>query len=583
MKIGLGLSLTMKGFGSGVADTSPLKVIVTGQSNAEFMFSTTASPPAASAGTFFWDGASLTTVPLANGARELANALKAAFPLRDIHLAEAATAGQASGYFISGQAGWTDFVSRHTGLGGVDLVIVQQGEGDGANGTVGVTPIGATKGLWKSNWTTISNQISALAGRTIPVLFIGLSTFGGTQAANSDAQWSAVQAGIKELSDEYAHMYYSHSMYDATLIDTYHYDGASYGRSGKRAASLGATVLGGSGGLAAWFITNMSVVSATQTDVTVAHALGTDFTPTTGITGFSISNNNGATWESPSAAVRQSSTVVRLTHSDLGLVVDRQLRYLYGTAPVITGLVIDNSTAATPLTMSAGSDVSVAGSGGYPVPTWRGAYSFTTTGVATVTAANVSLGPNTAAADTVVFVSLTNATPASITSATLTPRGGSAITGTVMVQRTTDDLAGIIRFIVPASTTGLGMCALSIVLSGSVFNATAFNVWTVPQARMSSTTPVDTDAVSTAAVTSQTLQMSSTVNGFTIAVAVSDVSGTFTWTGDDTMVERFDQAVGAQFHTVADSSNTIAGTDDNAVTVTSTASGRITLVAATFR
>jgi hypothetical protein len=152
-----------------------------------------------------------------------------------------------------------------------------------------------------------------------------------------------------------------------------------------------------------------------------------------------------------------------------------------------------------------------------------------------------------------------------------------------MVQRTTDDLAGIIRFIVPAATTGLGMCALSITLSASVFNATAFNVWTVPQARMSSTTPVDTDAISTAAVTAQTLQMSSTANGFTIAVAVSDVSGTFTWTGDDTMVERFDQSVGAQFHTVADSSNTIAGTNDNAVTVTSTASGRITLIAATFR
>jgi hypothetical protein len=547
------------------------------------MFSTTASPPAASAGTFFWNGTTLTTVPLANGARELANALKAAFPLRDIHLAEAATAGQASGYFISGQAGWTDFVSRHTGLGGVDMVIVQQGEGDSANGTVGNTPLGATKGLWKANWTTVSNQIAALAGETIPMLFIGLSTFGGTQGANSDAQWSAVQAGIKELADEYAHMHYSHSMLDATLIDTYHYDGASYGRSGKRAASLGSTVLGGAGGLAAWFITGVSIVSATQTDVTVAHALGSDFTPTTGITGFSISGTNGAAWESPSAAVRQSATVIRLTHSDLGTVLDRQLRYLYGTAPVITGLVIDNSAAATPLTMSAGSDVSAAGSGGYPVPTWRGAFSFTTTGVATVTAANISLGPNTAAADTVVFVSLTNATPTSVSSATLTPRGGSAITGTVMVQRTTDDLAGIIRFIVPASTTGLGMCALSVTLSASVFNATAFNVWTVPQARMSSTTPVDTDAISTAAVTAQTLQMSSTVNGFTIAVAVSDVSGTFTWTGDDTMVERFDQSVGSQFHTVADSSNTIAGTNDNAVTVTSTASGRITLVAATFR
>lgn len=333
--------------GGGAPTNTPLRVLVTGQSNAEGMFSAFSSPPAALAGTFFWDGAALTTVPATNGVRELANGLRT-LTGREIRIAEAATSGAASNFFVPGQGGFDDISAKIIGLGGVDLVFVRHGEGD-ADGAPAQTPAG-----WKNNWTAVFNAIEAQAAKNVPMIFGSLATYGGNQATISNAEWAGIQQAIVELCNEHSRIHYSHSIMDATRIDVFHYDGVSYGKAGARFARSGAVVLGAASGHPAWFISRIDKANTTTTTVTVQHGLGTDFTPATGITGFEVSADN-TTWIS-ATGVRTNATTITLTHSAIGAAStdDRFVRYQFGTAPDITGAVFDNSALAVPLNLSAG-------------------------------------------------------------------------------------------------------------------------------------------------------------------------------------------------------------------------------------
>jgi hypothetical protein len=93
-------------------------------------------------------------------------------------------------------------------------------------------------------------------------------------------------------------------------------------------------------------ITGFTKVDATHVDVTIAHRGGTDFTPTSGITGFQIFDD--ATEETITSAVRQNATTIRLTVSG-SLDGTVSLRYMFHNNPTFSGQVADNTAMSLPL------------------------------------------------------------------------------------------------------------------------------------------------------------------------------------------------------------------------------------------
>lgn len=134
--------------------------------------------------------------------------------------------------------------------------------------------------------------------------------------------------------------------------DNVHTTATGFTTLGKRCAQAVLAALG----LVTYYrgpqIASVDQISTTVLDVNLTHnAVGTDFTPTTAITGFrALVSGTPATI---STAVQQSATKVRLTLSAPAAsapVVD----YLYGATPTITGVVLDNSTLTLPLEYNSG-------------------------------------------------------------------------------------------------------------------------------------------------------------------------------------------------------------------------------------
>jgi hypothetical protein len=311
-------------------------------------------PPEAEPATRFFQDPDWDTVPAANGPRELLNFL-----------------AQETGYawgLVSG------------GVGGNAIAFYQQGAGNGAFETLAAKLLAsgndAAYMLWhqgEGNGNSVTGYTEALqdihadfctaVGRTqaqMPLILSSLATWPVLTA--SDAGWKNVQAILWQTAEDDANIYYSHSNMDAEISDAGgHWTAISYGRSARRYAQAVAKLLGTESAFAAWFIAGATIIDATHTDVAVTHSMGTDFTPTSGITGFEISNDGGSNWEAPSAAVRQDATTIRLTHTSMATSGDRLIRYQYGQTPDVSGCVKDNSALASPLNHSAHQTITATG------------------------------------------------------------------------------------------------------------------------------------------------------------------------------------------------------------------------------
>ncbi|MGV3490510.1 MAG: hypothetical protein ACO1OG_04230 [Devosia sp.] len=361
-------------FDTGVGDVGTTEfsvgVIVTaiGQSNMNGMFATASSPPAAATGTYYFDygtedeggphfnGAGWTPgVPAANGVRELLNALRASLGI-PVGITKNAINGAGSGYFIPGAGAFENVIApiaEH--VGDSEVAIIGHGEGDAA---------GAGTDAWKGqgfydNYVNIHAGVAALFGRSLaqfPMIFRSLATFGASDNGNTDGSWVAVDAAIRQLDNDFSSVHYSHSAKDAVRLDPYHYDAASFGKIGRRFARTIGWVLGAVPTNANFEITAVEAVSATTTRFTLAHAAGTDFTPPSGISGFSVSAD-GTSWITGTGA-RVDATHILMTHAALAYPLahpDNRLgRYQYGMLPDMSAPVFDNSALAVPLNHSSG-------------------------------------------------------------------------------------------------------------------------------------------------------------------------------------------------------------------------------------
>jgi hypothetical protein len=141
------------------------------------------------------------------------------------------------------------------------------------------------------------------------------------------------------------------------------------------------------------------------------------------------------------------------------------------------------------------------------------------------------------------------------------------------------------RLLVPSGTTGINAAELSVTYSGDPSTRSIFSMWTVPAADLSSQTPVDHDATFDASTTatSLTLDISTSLGGFYIAISYAQVSTSYTWSGDEgTLTERFDTFQAGATHSGADANNTAAATNTNTITATFGAGGLDELVAGSW-
>lgn len=315
-----------------------------GQSFMDYFFVNGQLPvPSASAGTGFFDGATFTTPPAVNGIRELLNGYlaKTGIPCAAFNAAVGATpiANLVQGDSVGNFNG---LLTKLTAIGGdAAYLIWWQGSAD-ANG-IPPTTVSAYVNYFK---TGLQAPILSATGRTssqLPFLISGLMK--ETSGGYTDTGWTQIQTSL-EVCGTLPGVYFSHNAQDLALADGLHQTGLSSGKCGARFAQTASWLNGNQSVGASWSATSAAIVDATHSTINVTLGLGTDFTPTSGITGWEVSGDDGVTWNA-CTAVRASASSVTLTHASLGNT--RLYRYLWGVNPDITGIMVDNSSLSLPI------------------------------------------------------------------------------------------------------------------------------------------------------------------------------------------------------------------------------------------
>lgn len=315
-----------------------------GQSNWSSIMSTASSPDAALPGCSVWNATSGQWVTPAgawgggNGARALMNSIVTGAG-KPVRLVSHYASGVDIGLLVKGQSTYTELLARVTASGlAPNYVVYHQGEGDAAG-------VGTPQATYLTSIGGLHGDIVGDLGLTkadCPFLVSSLGPCDGSVGTN--ATWSAQNATL--VACGLTHMHYSHSNADGATTDGLHFDAATAGRAGARYAHSILVLEGDETNAVPWFATVAARVSGTETDITLVHSMGTDFTPTSAISGFEVSDD-GSTWISATGA-RTGATTIRLTHANIST-VDRYVRHLYGHAPDISADAHDNGSLASPL------------------------------------------------------------------------------------------------------------------------------------------------------------------------------------------------------------------------------------------
>ena len=551
--------------------------------------SAAASPPAANAGTQFYDGASITTVPAANGIREFLNAVQAATGLTCLAL-NGSVPGSSTGGLVKGSSGYTNLMAQiNAVIQPSDQVFIlwDQGEGDAD----------ATPHPVENDYKATINQLHAdlvsdmsRTKATCPFIMSSLGTTsasdGSLGAGTTDGSWQTIKNAIYNCSLEQPFNHFSHTNLDLVRTDLYHYDGTSQGRQGKRFAQTVKTILGLASGEAHWQISTGAIVDATHTNINVVHNLGTDFTPTSGGNGWEVTGNNGATWIAATSA-RNSATQLQLTTGvSLTNTSARKVRYQSGMLPPdaagnnpTTAPILDNSALQVPLNYTTW-DISPTPLSVVPVPTWRYGVALTGSGQVQTTTA-LPLGPSIGAQK---FVIITLAGLALNAVATLTPRDiTGAASGTPVTTTLVKRQGGvqILQATLGSDANAAYSVDVSVDYGSNPFGGSIIQLYTVPFADMSSTTNTGVGGAS-AASTAATATVNVSSGGFIIQVAKIDVAYTTAavLTGTETFAKRTELGSGIPTYS-ADASNCSANASSSA-TGTFQNSGNIDLALAAW-
>lgn len=575
MPLSLGLSLSSVR-GGGAAAPNYLDFIWYGQSNSLNHIGQVNSPPAAASGTQLWDPATGAWItPTGNGIREFLNAMTAATgrPCRAVYGGQsgvniaALQKGAGTGYYET-------LMGRITASGAnPSFICFHHGEGD-AN-TASPTLAG-----YQGSMDLLHGSIAGDLGKTratLPMVISSLATVDATWT-QPDSSWQTIKNAQATANDNYANIHYSHSNMDATLLDSVHWDGASYGRSGKRYARTILALMGSISTRPKWFATAAERVSTTTTRITVAHAMGSDFTPTSGITGFELTGNNGVSWVSATGA-REDATHILLTHADLGT-TERKIRYHYGKAPNITAPVLDNSSLVNLLNFTM-TDLTAAGAAVLPTITYASSGTSTNSS-ATQVRTGVTVPGSSEALLAIIGHAVVSGVSHSSCSVTAQP-SGTVIAATLVVQSgSLTPSAAIFQAQLPSGTTSIDV---TVNLSANPFQNGRIHVATIPVSQLSSTTKVGSGSQRTASSLTSTTTLATAAGGVIFAVGADSsvtAGNTGAISGTKSYVTRNSALAAGGTHVVGDASN-VDDDAESSVTVTFGNASNTTVIAASWR
>jgi hypothetical protein len=333
-------------------------ILCIGQSNVAYMFDESSSPPVLNADIITFDDNGdqnyIWKEPTGNGIISLLNSLN------DITgIPVAAANASAGGSCLTKEAGdldgstnwywWNESTgqpgplyvtmqSRVTSFGGeFAFVFWNQGEQDGKFPAVTATEYkNAFVALWTQFWSDYGDK-------PIFISPIGRNTSG----TGSDASFEKTRTANYEMVRDYELCYLAETRYDYVLTDSWHFTPASYEANAPRISQSIAHYLeevsySGAGPK----ILGYTKIDSQNFYIHLLHDGGSDFTPTSGITGFIILDSG--TPETISAAVRYNANTIKLTISGTITGIPT-IRYMYGANPTITGIVKDNTALTLPV------------------------------------------------------------------------------------------------------------------------------------------------------------------------------------------------------------------------------------------
>ena len=232
-------------------------------------------------------------------------------------------------------------------VGGVELIIMHQGETDATNN--------ASEAQYRADFDTLIARYRQDLYSSIPLFYcqLGRSFTDTTVKHRTDTTMQRIRNAQHDLDNPANKVYLSALCIDAPVAtNDDHYTKPGHDTIGGRLGNAVKFYYGVQNGVPPYYrgpeITSASFADSNKKiiDVTIAHRGGNDFTPSTGITGFQVTND--ADTMTPSSAVRQSASTIRLALAK-AITGNSTVRYLGGKHPNITGAVHDNTPLQLPL------------------------------------------------------------------------------------------------------------------------------------------------------------------------------------------------------------------------------------------
>lgn len=220
--------------------------------------------------------------------------------------------------------------------GSVDVMVDIRGESDANNG-------GVAQAAYYAGLGTLYAQTRTDCGNAnLPIVLVML---GSVTSYWTDANGEAIKKAMVQKSLD-ANIYRVES-YDAPLhTDNLHRNTTGCERVARRWARAVASILGLATGYRSPRISAFEQISATVYDATIAHGIGTDFTPTTAIPGLRLTDSVTASVLTTTTIARQAADKIRVTLSTAPANMPR-VATAYGAN--VTANIADNSSLALPL------------------------------------------------------------------------------------------------------------------------------------------------------------------------------------------------------------------------------------------
>jgi len=236
-------------------------------------------------------------------------------------------------------------VAKAREVGGVEAIVMHQGETDATNATAGAQ--------YKADLATLAASYRADLGN-VPLFMcqLGRSTSAVNEKNRTDQTVQPIRIAQHD-SDSPPALYLAATAIDVDVDSTDHYTKGGYDRLGPRVAAAIAYHYRAAGAPAAYRGPEIASVSYTDTtrtsiDVHLRHRAGTDFSPASDIDGFAVLD--GAVAVAVTAAARKDAATLTLSLAQPIAGVG-SVRYLYGKLPTQTlpNAVHDNSMFTLPL------------------------------------------------------------------------------------------------------------------------------------------------------------------------------------------------------------------------------------------